>query len=424
MAKDKGWAWMITLAAFISMALETGTIKSLGVMLPSLRQQFSTQTWVIGLSIALAPGFGAVTCPFAGALSKRLTPRHTVMIFSLLAVIGLIMASLATSVQLLMVALLLTGFSLGAEAVILGEQAIYFDKYYNVSISISQAGLSIGVMIMPPMTQLLQDIYGWRGTMLLLAGLNLHLIVCGALLKPFQTDSLEFEDNEPFQTSSKNLTPKKSAVTNLVHYLDLTLFANADFVSMLVYNLGSGYCFTGWLIYLVPHAMELGFQPYESSFLATIGGIGNLLASILYPILKMCTPDKASLYLTTLMSTFALGLDPLVSSYHSYVGLAFLSGMFVLARAMAILSVYKMVKNVVEDDKLTNAMLWINVTYSIGAICSGFFSGWTFDVTGNFTLSFLLLSGISLLALCPQFIVDMRGVWKVRKYSSVLNEKQ
>ncbi|XP_072039378.1 monocarboxylate transporter 13-like [Amphiura filiformis] len=410
MAKDRGWAWVMTLTAFIALALETGTMKALGVMLPSLRQQFSTQTWVIGLSIA---------SPFAGALSKRFTSRHTVMIFSILTVIGFIMASLATSVQYLMVALLLTGFSLGAEAVILGEEAIYFDKYYNVSIAISQAGVSFGVMVMPPMTQFLQDIYGWRGTMLLLAGLNLHLIMCGALLKPFQTDVAELEDNELFQSSNKKRRHKNSTVSNLVHYLDLSLFTDVDFVSMVVYNAGSAYCFTGWLIYLVPHAMELGFQPYESSFLASIGGIGNLLACILYPILKIWVPDKTSLYLTTLMTTFALGLDPLVSSYHSYIGLAFSSGIYVLARGIAILSVYKMVKNVVQDDKLTNAILWNNVATSIGAISSGFFSGWIFDVTGSYTLSFLLLSAISLLALCPQFIVDISGIWTARNYSSL-----
>ncbi|XP_072040510.1 monocarboxylate transporter 13-like [Amphiura filiformis] len=419
MAKDRGWAWIITLTSFISMGLGPGTMKSLGVMLPTLRQQFSTQTWVIGLSISLTTAIGVVTCPFAGALSKRLTPRHTVMTFSILTVIGFIMASLATSVEFLMVALLLTGFSVGADAVITGEEAIWFDKYYNISIAISQAGLSLGIMIMPPMTQLLQDIYGWRGTMLLLAGLNLHRLVCGALLQPLQTDPVELEDKDFFKRSRKRQLQENSVITNLVHYLDLSLFTDAEFISMLVYRLCSGYCFTGWLIYLVPHTMELGFQPYESSFLATIGGFGNLLAAILYPILKICTPDKTILYLATFIITFALGLDPLVSSYHSYIGLAFLSCIYVLATGMTWLSVYKIVKHVVEDDKMTNAMLWMNVADSIGGICSGFFSGWTFDVTGSFTLSFLLLSAISLLALCPQFIVDMRGVWKARKYASL-----
>ena len=60
--RDHPSSWLIAFAAFIAMFLETGTVKALGVMLPTLRQQFSTLTWVIGLSISLTPGFGAITC--------------------------------------------------------------------------------------------------------------------------------------------------------------------------------------------------------------------------------------------------------------------------------------------------------------------------------------------------------------------------
>ena len=62
MEKDTKWSWIISVCAFIAMFLETGTVKSLGVLLPELRQQFGTHTWVIGLAIAILPGFGAVSC--------------------------------------------------------------------------------------------------------------------------------------------------------------------------------------------------------------------------------------------------------------------------------------------------------------------------------------------------------------------------
>ena len=38
-----------------------------------------------------------------------------------------------------------------------------------------------------PLIQLFLDTYGWRGTMLLLGVLVLHLAVCGALMKPLAT---------------------------------------------------------------------------------------------------------------------------------------------------------------------------------------------------------------------------------------------
>ena len=144
---------------------------------------------------------------------------------------------------------------------------------------------------------------------------------------------------------------------------------------MLVYNCGSGYCMTGWLIYLVPHAIELGIQPYNASILATYGGIGNLLACIVYPVLKLIISDKMTLYLSTVLATLAFVLDPVISRYNSYPGLASLAIMFVFSRSLASMDVYKIVKIIVADDKMTNAILWLNVLYSIGAIASGFLSG-------------------------------------------------
>ena len=60
--KDNGWAWLVCFGAFIAFLLETGLVKCLGVLLPALREEFETHTWVIGLIISLMPGYGFVAC--------------------------------------------------------------------------------------------------------------------------------------------------------------------------------------------------------------------------------------------------------------------------------------------------------------------------------------------------------------------------
>ncbi len=50
--KDSGWAWMILLSSFIIFLLWGGTLKSLSVLLPTLREQFATRTSLIGVIIA------------------------------------------------------------------------------------------------------------------------------------------------------------------------------------------------------------------------------------------------------------------------------------------------------------------------------------------------------------------------------------
>ena len=46
------------------MFLEKGIVKSLGVLLPDIREQFATKTWVVGLAIAFVPGLGSVVCEY------------------------------------------------------------------------------------------------------------------------------------------------------------------------------------------------------------------------------------------------------------------------------------------------------------------------------------------------------------------------
>ena len=189
----------------------------------------------------------------------------------------------------------LSGFTIGVQAIFIGELSRYFDAYYEVALGISSMGISFGVIVMPLVTQFLLDLYGWRVTILLISALNLHLVVSGALLRPItplneeQDDTKNCGDSQSIMPSAHN---KKGAIQKIVYYFDLDLFNNINFISYMVYSTFTGYCFTGWLIYLVPHALEIGFSSTASSALATCGGIGNLVANILYPIIRLKFSNK------------------------------------------------------------------------------------------------------------------------------------
>ena len=53
---DSGEAWLILLAASIVLFLSEGLRNALSVLLPTLRDQFETHTWMIGIMIALLHG--------------------------------------------------------------------------------------------------------------------------------------------------------------------------------------------------------------------------------------------------------------------------------------------------------------------------------------------------------------------------------
>ena len=267
-----------------------------------------------------------------------------------------------------------TGFAIGAEGVMIGELPQYFDVSFEVANAIANMGIPLGIMVMPLVTQFLLDVYGWRGTLMILGALLLHLIVCGAVLTPVKREHLEnkfFCKNDEARCHQEY----ESNETRSSNYFDFILFKDMRFISLLLYNVGQGYCITGWLIYLVPHAIDIGFSSTAAAFLATLGGVGNLIACILYPLVKQTLSDKQILYSMSTLGCVALMIDPIFAVSRSYIGLMISSVSLGFGRGMAILAAYTLIRVTIEQDKISNAFIWFTASYSIGSLSSGFLSG-------------------------------------------------
>ena len=61
---------------------------------------------------------------------------------------------------------------------------MYFDKKRSLAFGIAALGAPASSTLMPLLLQGLTDTYGWRGAVLILGGVCLHLVVGGALLRP------------------------------------------------------------------------------------------------------------------------------------------------------------------------------------------------------------------------------------------------
>ena len=284
------------------------------------------------------------------------------------------------------------GFSIGTGAVFLGELAKYFDKHFDVANAISYTGISIGIIVMPLLTQFLLDAYGCRGALLILGGINLHSVMSGAFLRPLTRKMSDKQDvsnlKRQVQKSKSNsdLIPMeienveqdkqcyRDMFSSLIFYLDLKLFQDAIFLTRIFYCIGHGYYLTGWLIYIVPFAVNIGLPSYQAAFLGTCGGIGTLLGNIVFPFMNRRFSSGHILYLTAVTCCLSLASNPLFASFHSYIGLVFSSAAFGLGRT-GVLTGFQIVKENIDADHLTNAYMYLTMAYSVGAILSGFLSG-------------------------------------------------
>jgi hypothetical protein len=61
--------------------------------------------------------------------------------------------------------------------------AYWFDKKRALATGLGACGTGVGTLVYAPMTQYFIEEYGWRGTVLLLAGTFFNMCVCGAVMR-------------------------------------------------------------------------------------------------------------------------------------------------------------------------------------------------------------------------------------------------
>ena len=184
--------------------------------------------------------------------------------------------------------------------------SFYFDRKRALATGIAVSGAGIGTFIFAPVTQLLLDLYGWKGTILIDAGILLNCIACGMLFRQDErvkllcaptpqsspqpppspppceygasSDSKEHKlaesKAEELSQPSRESRGRFSSEMNLIKDPVCIMFCVSNFLSCL------GYCVP--YIFLTDLSLSIGAGAEESAFLVSIIGISNTVARILF----------------------------------------------------------------------------------------------------------------------------------------------
>ncbi|XP_072014386.1 monocarboxylate transporter 6-like isoform X1 [Amphiura filiformis] len=403
-AKDIKWSWVILAAVTFIMFLEAAILKGFSVLLPDLKEQLSSQTWVIGSLISIITGWGYVVGLSAGPLKKRFGARVCLMVSGLVSSCGLIICACATNVNLLLLGMIPTGFMLFQENVSVGIIPEYFEKYYDLAVSIYCFNTSSAIIISPLFTQMFLDIYGWRGTALMLCGLNMHSILCGALVThqehqiPRQLEKHELLPTRHDDISHKDDQSSKSGFKifkTVFKTFSFNLLTSIPFIARVILPaIVYGWTFASWLIYIVSFALSNGASMKQSAVVATCGGIGNAIIKIVLPYLNSILTYRQLMYIASFVMAVSLGLTTV---FYGVIGMSLASFFFCSGIGIIGTVLYFAIKEVVDEDQYTNAVAWYHVFYGFAMIGGALVTGLIFDTTGSFILSFTLLAAVSLL---------------------------
>ncbi|KAF5289771.1 hypothetical protein FQA39_LY03688 [Lamprigera yunnana] len=209
---DGGWGWVIVAVSFIVNVIADGITFSFGVIFTEFLNYFgedrSKTAWIGSLFMAMP----LLSGPVASFLTDRYGCRKVTIVGSILASTGFILSSYANSTEVLYLTFgVLAGCGLSlcyvASVVIV---AYYFDKKRSFATGLAVCGSGIGTFIFAPLIQGLLKEYGWRGTTLILAGIFLNLIVCGALMRDLPWTSYKNKSAAKERKRKRSLKRKKN----------------------------------------------------------------------------------------------------------------------------------------------------------------------------------------------------------------------
>ncbi|XP_077977588.1 monocarboxylate transporter 12-B-like [Glandiceps talaboti] len=177
--RDGGYGWVVAFSGMVITLLNGGAFYTSGIFFVEFVQYFQQGTEDSAWIGAVAGSIYSFTGPISAALTNKLGARVVIMIGGLLSLLGFVLSVFAPSLTVL-----------------------YF----------TFGGL-VGMLIASPLFNFLIEIFGWRGAVLIIGGINANTMVCAALMRPVNAKRVDRQK----QDSSKSA---ETAEQNVINYAD------------------------------------------------------------------------------------------------------------------------------------------------------------------------------------------------------------
>ncbi|XP_033638036.1 monocarboxylate transporter 12-like [Asterias rubens] len=406
--------WIAVFTRWMSLFLWVVLFKGLGIMLPSLQQEFVTSTTLLGWIITMVGTTMGLAAPIAGLIGRSFGFGVTIMICGVMVGVAGVAGSFVTGVgQLAVVWLLLAGPGVGI-AHCLSTAAIgrKFTKKLATAVGISKSGSSIALLVIAPLTQLILETYGWRGTMLLIGGLSFHLAVCGALIiatDTRQTDDYHVIRQDKIKPDDGSSHRCSSCCKLVFQSLDLKLLANPLFWAASVISCSSYASFDLWAIFFVSMAQSKGISPGDAAIIVTIAGVSNLLSKFVqgFVVSRLTLSYWGQLCITYCIQATIFYATPWLNSFWLLAVSSFVQFFFSGLNSVITELFFK---QIMGADLLVGLYGWLGLIISLVYFSTGFLPGLIFDLSGNYDGAFIFIGILLSIPLIPLFIIRCKNV--------------
>uniref|UniRef100_X1ZGH9 Major facilitator superfamily (MFS) profile domain-containing protein n=1 Tax=Capitella teleta TaxID=283909 RepID=X1ZGH9_CAPTE len=185
-APDGAWGWVVLVGAFVAYFIADGWSYSFGVFFPVFLRHFQESRGYTAIIGAMTHGVPRLVSPFVCAIINAVGCRTVTICGGLITALAFVLSAFATSIDYLCFTI---GFlaSIGFATIYIASLVIvtfYFTKRRGFATGLATTGSGLGAFIFPPIMELCLHTFSWRGTLLLVGGVCLHIVAAGALFRP------------------------------------------------------------------------------------------------------------------------------------------------------------------------------------------------------------------------------------------------
>ncbi|XP_041635152.1 monocarboxylate transporter 13 [Cheilinus undulatus] len=392
---DGGWGWVLVGALFVSTSLVFGLMRSLGVFFVEFVQYFEESaqaiSWISSTGLAAQQFFS----PLGAALCNAYDSRVVVMTGGCLAGLGLILASQATRlVHLYLTMGVISGLGWGLVFTpMVATVMANFTRRRTLALGLAFSSIGLSSFAFNPLFQFLVEMYAWRGALLILGGLSLNIVPCGALIRPKKRSKAQEKIISESKQSQASLLQRVST------HLELSLLFERPYIT---YTLAVTLLNVGYFVpyfHLVAHSRLTGFSEYQSAFVMSAAGATDILGRVVSGWFS----DLGHFRLIHLLSTWTtlagvfIMLLPVSSLSGSYSALMVISLLYGFCSGALTSLVFAVVPMIVGVDRVMGALGLLQLIESGAGLLGAPLSGFLKDVTGNYIASFMVAGSFLIL---------------------------
>ncbi|CAD5117746.1 DgyrCDS6491 [Dimorphilus gyrociliatus] len=184
-------------SSFIINLIVDGVCFSFGIFYIQFLEYFQESKGKTSVVGSVLNGMYLSMGPLVSALANKFGCRRVTIIGSIVSTIAFILSTFSPNINVLIVTFgALGGFGFGLmylpSIVMVGY---YFEKRRALATGVAVCGSGIGGFIFSPLCNALISNYGWKGATIIISGVVLNGLVCGALFRPLEVKMKKEKDN-------------------------------------------------------------------------------------------------------------------------------------------------------------------------------------------------------------------------------------